>query len=660
MILFGKKAKNRSTETEEQKAARKQAEKEAAIAAYKEKRQLTLKRFFEIAGLPFPEKFEALADHPVSDFTADPRRLTPDSVFMYWQVGPLSSGYAEDPLERAVSTGCLCIITNEPCDFENSLLITDTNEDGYSIITDAYIRASHYIRSIHKSKVIALTGSVGKTSTKEMIEAVLRAHYKNPLVSKGNNNSMFSITRNIQKLKRPTNVYLQEVGAFAPRTIEISAKQLEADMAVYTNIGVSHVESYGSREELAKDKLSLSTYGKPDGLAFVNYDDEILMSHPFTQKVITYSLRNEEADYYAKNIEKTEKAGLRFTIVDKLSGEEHNAEVFVPGEHNVLNAVVAYAVGRALKLKPEEILAGIAEYRPSGMRQNIIHPCGYHIFADCYNSSLLAIENTLAAMDDIPVANGGRRIAVLGDILALGDISEETHHQIAGVLAKHKVDLLLAYGINIRLTVEDAAKLGIESKYFADRQKLEDEIRAVVKPEDLVLFKASHAVNLGSSIDRLFGTDINESSSIAHKQFRLETRGDFEYYIFETSASIKTYLGTDAKVEIPSSIEAEVTDELRETDLKRTLAVEKIGKTAFRNNQYVKEVVLPTSVIRIRDGAFKGSSIVHFEGSDNLLSIGDEAFADCPNLETVKISRNTAEIGKKVLENSPNAVLQYK
>ena len=660
MILFGKKAKSRSTETEEQKTARKQAEKEAAIAAYKEKRQLTLKRFFEIAGLPFPEKFEALADHPVSDFTADPRRLTPDSVFMYWQVGPLSSGYAEDPLERAVSTGCLCIITNEPCDFENSLLITDTNEDGYSIITDAYIRASHYIRSIHKSKVIALTGSVGKTSTKEMIEAVLRAHYKNPLVSKGNNNSMFSITRNIQKLKRPTNVYLQEVGAFAPRTIEISAKQLEADMAVYTNIGVSHVESYGSREELAKDKLSLSTYGKPDGLAFVNYDDEILMSHPFTQKVITYSLRNEEADYYAKNIEKTEEAGLRFTIVDKLSGEEHNAEVFVPGEHNVLNAVVAYAVGRALNLKPEEILAGIAEYRPSGMRQNIIHPCGYHIFADCYNSSLLAIENTLAAMDDIPVANGGRRIAVLGDILALGDISEETHHQIAGVLAKHKVDLLLAYGINIRLTVEDAAKLGIESKYFADRQKLEDEIRAVVKPEDLVLFKASHAVNLGSSIDRLFGTDINESSSIAHKQFRLETRGDFEYYIFETSASIKTYLGTDAKVEIPSSIEAEVTDELRETDLKRTLAVEKIGKTAFRNNQYVKEVVLPTSVIRIRDGAFKGSSIVHFEGSDNLLSIGDEAFADCPNLETVKISRNTAEIGKKVLENSPNAVLQYK
>ncbi len=666
MILFGKKKESeeeaaaRKQAEEAEKAARKQAEKEAAIAAYKEKRNLTLKRFFEIAELPFPERFEALADHPVSDFTADPRRLTPDSVFMYWQVAPLSSGYNEDPLERAVSVGCLCIITNQPCDFENSLLITDVNPDGSSVITDAYIRASHYIRSIHRAKVIALTGSVGKTSTKEMIESVLRAHYKNPLISKGNNNSMFSITRNIQKLKRPTNVYLQEVGAFAPKTIEISAKQLEADMAIYTNIGVSHVESYGSREELAKDKLSLSTYGKPDGLAFINYDDEILMSHEFTQKVITYSLKNSGADYYAKNIEKTENAGLRFTIVDRLAAEEHIAEVFVPGEHNALNAVVAYAVGKALKLKTEEIIAGIGAYRPSGMRQNVIHPCGYNIFADCYNSSLMAIDNTLAAMDDIPVAPGGRRIAVLGDILALGDISDDTHRQIASLLAKHKVDLLLGYGISIRLTVEEANKLGIESKYFDDRRALEDEIRTTIRHEDILLFKASHNVNLGSSIDRLFGTDINESSSIAHKQFRLETHGDFEYYIFETSASIKKYLGTDEKVEIPSSIEAVVKDELRETNLKRTLSVEKIGKTAFRDNHYIKEVILADSVIRIRDGAFKGSSIVRFEGSDSLLSIGEEAFADCLQLETIKISHNTVEIGEKILENSPKAVLQYK
>lgn len=665
MALFKKKtADTLPKESEEERLARRQAEKEAAVAAYKEKRNLTLKKFFEIAELPFPEKFEALAEHPVSDFTADPRRLTADSVFMFWGKSPLYVGEPSAALSGAATSGCLFIITNKPCDFERSLYIPDTNEDGHSIITDAYIRASNYIRSIHKAKVIALTGSVGKTSTKEMIESVLRMHYKNPIVSKGNNNSIFSVTRNIQSLKRSTNVYLQEVGASVPGTVEISAKQLEADMAVYTNLGVSHIESYGSREALIADKLSLSAYGKPDGLAFVNYDDEALMQHEFSQTVITYSLRSNAAMYFARSIGKydADDGSIHFTIVDTLSSEEHEARVYAPGEHNVLNAVVAYAVGKALNLKTEEIIDGIAAYRPTGMRQNILHPCGgkYNVFADCYNSSLTAIENTLAAMDDMRLADGGRRIAVLGDIRELGDISEETHRQIASVLAAHKVDLLLAYGINIRLTVEEAVRLGIEALYFDERSALESELRCRLKPEDLILFKASHAVNLGASIDRIFGTDINESSSIAHKQFRLEVRGDFEFYIFETSASVKTYLGSDETVEIPEYIEAEVLDELHETTSVKRLAVEKIGKTAFRDNQHVRRLVLPPSVIRIRDGAFKGSSIKYFEGTDKLLSIGDEAFADCPELEILKISRNTSEIGKKVLENSPNAVLQYK
>lgn len=651
--------------TEAEIAAEKETARQAAIAAYKEKRNLTLRRFFEVAELPFPEKFSALADRSISDFTADPRRLTADSVFMFWGKVPMYVSDSRAALSMAIEAGCLFIITNEPCEYENSLYIPDVDENGNSIITAAYIRASHYIRSIHKAKVIALTGSVGKTSTKEMIETVLRTHYKNPLISKGNNNSMFSITRNIQSLKRPTNVYLQEVGALEPRRIEISAKQLEADIAVYTNIGVSHIESYGSREALIADKLSLSTYGKPDGLAFVNYDDETLMSHAFTQKLITYSLENSAAMYYAKNIRKSNtpaELGIKFTVVDTLANEEHEAEVFVPGKHNVLNAVVAYAVGKALKLKSEEIIKGIASYRAAGMRQNLIHPCGgrYNVFADCYNSSLLAIDNTLSAMDDISLANGGRKIAALGDILALGDISEETHRKIASVIASHKIDILLAYGIDIRYTVEEVSKLGIDAKFFADRESFESEIRRILKPEDLILFKASHDVNLGASIDRLFGTDINESSCIAHKQYRIETRGDFEFYIFETSASLKTYLGCDEKPEIPPYIEAEVTDELHKTTSLKRLAVEKIGKTAFRDNQYIKELTLPHTVIRIRDGAFKGSAIERFEGNDELISLGDEAFAACPNLKSIKISRNTAEIGKNISENSTLAVLEYK
>lgn len=138
-----------------------------------------------------------------------------------------------------------------------------------------------------------------------------------------------------------------------------------------------------------------------------------------------------------------------------------------------------------------------------------------------------------------------------------------------------------------RFTVSEASKLGIEAKYFENRIELESEILNTIRPEDLVLFKASHDINLGASIDRLFGTDINESSNIAHKKFYLKVQGDFEYYIFETSASVKTYLGTDKRVEIPSHIEAEITDELHNITETRLLSVRKNRQNRFsRKHSY--------------------------------------------------------------------------
>ena len=496
-------------EREQAKALEKQQKKEAAIAAYREKRDLTVADFFRVAGLPLPDDFADIADHTISDFTADPRRLTPDSIFLYWGKSPISAGDPASVLQMAIDSGCLCVISNKPCAHPHTLLLPDTTDalEGTNRIREAYIKASHYIRSLHKAKVITVTGSVGKTSTKEMIEAFLRQHYKTPLISKGNNNSMFSITRNIQSLKRTTNVYLQEVGAFAPKTIEYSARQLAADIAVYTNIGVSHIESYGSQEALTADKLSLSTFGKPDGLAIINYDDPILMGHRFTQQVITYSLKNPQAMYYAKNILRADD-GYTFTLVD--------------------------------------------------------------------------------------------------------------------------------------------------------RAEMEAAVRAAAQPGDLILFKASHGVNLGASMDKLFGTDLNESSAIGHKQFRIEVHGDFEFYIFENSASLKTYLGHDAVVEVPAFVTATVTDELHETEVTRDLPVEKIGKTAFRGNEDIREVVLPETVVRIRDGAFQGSGLESLDAPDSLLSIGARAFADCPHLTTVNLSEATDQLGDAVTENSPQAMIMYR
>ena len=189
---------------------------------------------------------------------------------------------------------------------------------------------------------------------------------------------------------------------------------------------------------------------------------------------------------------------------------------------------------------------------------------------------------------------------------------------------------------------------------------MEAAVRAAAQPGDLILFKASHGVNLGASMDKLFGTDLNESSAIGHKQFRIEVHGDFEFYIFENSASLKTYLGHDAVVEVPAFVTATVTDELHETEVTRDLPVEKIGKTAFRGNEEIREVVLPETVVRIRDGAFQGSGLESLDAPDSLLSIGARAFADCPHLTTVNLSEATDQLGDAVTENSPQAMIMYR
>lgn len=656
----------------EAEAAKKVAAKEKAIAEYRAKRDLTVERFFQITEIPIPEHLAHLSDKKVESITADVRRVSEGDIYFYWDM-PSLSRYAEHPLQRAAERKPLLIITDSDCDYPDCLHIPDSGSE-HDGIRDIYIKVLHYIRSIHRVKVIGVTGSIGKTSTKEMIEAVIRQHYKKPLISEGNNNSFYAIGHNIQSLKRPTNIYLQEVGASSPRVVEFSARQLDCNMAVYTNLSTPHIDKYGSTENIMKDKATLSDFGRDDGIAFINYDDPMLMAYPFRQQRITYSLRNPEAMYYARNIQPTED-GFTFEICTNSANSADTpgskaipyaapAKVHALGEHNVLNAVVAWAVGMALKLPEDEILAGISSYRPSGMRQNLIDACGFKVFADCYNANQLAIEGSLKAMDQMILPEGGRRIAVLGDVLSLGDQSEDIHRQIGRSIKSHNVDILLCYGNDMRFACEEAIAGGANAKFFSDlqRSQLEAEIRQILTSKDVILFKASHAVNLGSTMDRLFGTDTNESISIGHRQFNLTSDDKFEYYAFPDGASIKTCLTEDSDVTVPSHIEAEVLDEFlefqgKESTVVRRLAIEKLGKTSFRGKTHVHHVTLPPTLIRIRDGAFRGSGIYELELPQGMLSIGSQAFAQCEELKKVVIPDSVKEFGEDILKDSPQAVV---
>ena len=191
---------------------------------------------------------------------------------------------------------------------------------------------------------------------------------------------------------------------------------------------------------------------------------------------------------------------------------------------------------------------------------------------------------------------------------------------------------------------------------------MEAEIRRTRRPEDIILIKASHGTNLGATLDRLFGTDANESISIGHRQFNLVSDDQFEYYAFAQSASVKTYLGESDTVIVPTHIEAEVKDEFLEAKgleghVVRTLAMEKIGKTAFRNKKHIRRVELPSTLIRIRDGAFRSSGIEEIQIPEGTLSIGREAFADCENLTKVILPDTVKDFGSALLKDSPKAII---
>lgn len=235
-------------------------------------------------------------------------------------------------------------------------------------------------------------------------------------------------------------------------------------------------------------------------------------------------------------------------------------------------------------------------------------------------------------------------------------------------MAAHNVDLFLGYGKNIKLAVDEAAVAGKDARYFDRKKDMEDVLRKTMTSADIILFKASHGINLGSSIDCLFGTDMNERSIIGQKLFRLETHGDFEYYIFEDSVSVKRYLGEGPHPQVPPFIETapfslESNENGVDCDINpqtARLTVEKIGRTAFRGMTQVKRVTLPEGLVTIRAGAFKGSGLTELDAPHSLLSVGDEAFADCPDLTKVVLPESIFKVGEQILENSPFAVIEYK
>lgn len=341
------------------------------------------------------------------------------------------------------------------------------------------------------AKVVAITGSVGKSTTKEMIAAVLGSTFKTSKTPANHNNDI-GMPMAILSMPMDTEVAVLEMGMNHFREIAYLSEIAHPDVAVIINIGTMHIEYLGSQLGIRQAKMEIVEGMSSTGMLLLNGDDTLLRyldQQP--QQRITYFGTSEGCHVCARDIwQNGEK--LRFRVeAGKLS---FPVALSLEGEHFVGDAMAAICVGLKLAVSPDRIADSLASFRNMSGRQEIFQEGEYTIIKDCYNAGPESMAAALGVLGN----RHGRRIAVLGDMLELGDCAQAEHYKV-GRIAAEKADMVFAYGPYASRVIDGTVTGGMPEsmgRAFTDRDELVRELKRAVKPGDILLFKASHGMHL--------------------------------------------------------------------------------------------------------------------------------------------------------------------
>jgi len=354
--------------------------------------------------------------------------------------------------------------------------------------------ASWY-RSKFNIPFVGITGSVGKTSTKDMIASVLSQKF-NVLKTQGNFNNEIGLPLTIFNLDCFHQAAVIEMGMSGFGEISRLTSIVKPQIAVITNIGLAHIEKLGSRQNILKAKLEILEGLAADGLVVLNGDDKLLSGMRDLLKFRTVFFGIEDGmDYQAYNIKTDGEKGTRFEIL--IRNREYTVHVRVPGIHNVHNALAAIAVGVELGLPAESIIEGVSEFTSGKMRMNIITHGKIKIIDDVYNASPQSMHAALDVLRDI--AGQRRTIAVLGDMLEMGEWAQSEHFNIGKYAAEKRINCLAAVGAYSGFTVQGAVEAGMERKNtysFKNTDEAINFLKEYLKDGDVILVKGSRAMKM--------------------------------------------------------------------------------------------------------------------------------------------------------------------
>ena len=441
---------------------------------------------------------DALASREARSVVIDSRKIEKDGLFIAIK-GARVDGH--DFIPQVMEKGALCSVSERDLgDVPWPYIQVASCEQALKDI------AEHYRRSLD-IKVVGISGSVGKTSTKEMIASVLSQKYK-VLKTAGNFNNEIGLPLTVFQIREEHQVAVLEMGISHFGEMSRLAKIARPDICVITNIGVAHMENLGSRDGILKAKTEMFAYMNPGGTIILNGDDDKLRGFvPENGLAPVYFGLDDTCQFHAENVV---SCGLKGTDAEFVTpASRFGAHINIPGAHMVHNALAGLAVGYALGMTDEEIARGIEANVPIAGRNNLIETGYFTIIDDCYNANPVSMK---ASLDVLSYADT-RTVAVLGDMGELGSESAQMHADVIKHAVSSGIDLIICIG-ELMGNAAAEVKAGMETdgpnaesapeiRSFPSKEAFFEETGHLLREGDTILVKASHAMEFPEIVERL-------------------------------------------------------------------------------------------------------------------------------------------------------------
>ena len=424
-------------------------------------------------------------DDEINFFSQDSRQMTNGGMYIPLK-GERFDGH--NFIESAFQTGAQAIISEKDVNYEDKIVIKV--KDTHQALKDM----ASYLRNHRPVKVVGVTGSVGKTSTRDMVYSVVKQKYKT-LKTEGNYNNEIGLPLTILRY-HDEEVLVLEMGMNHLQEMSRLSMIARPDIACITNVGTAHIGELGSRENILKAKLEIINGMKEGSTLIINQDNDMLQTVELPHLNVVRVGKGKEASIQASHIV-LEETKSSFEV--EYQGKKEIIEVPVQGEHNISNALIAIAVGIELNISLEDIKKGIQEFKLTKNRMDILEKNHKTVIDGTYNASVDSMKSSI----DVLANYKKRKVAILADMLELGDYSQQLHEEVGSYVASKGIDILVCVGKEAKYIYQKARESMKDVYYFESNQGVIARLDELLKEDDVILVKGSHSMNLKEVVEKI-------------------------------------------------------------------------------------------------------------------------------------------------------------